>query len=102
MKNELLNKFNKLYKNCELFAIHLDGFSHSVFYKDNNGERHIDGMSAYAPEQYEEDHETYNSRGDKAIQSWNKDRTKVLFMGCPHYSYQGNAKEYVYKDVEEW
>lgn len=101
-KTDLLNKFNNLYKGCTLFAIHLDGFSHEVFYKDQNGTKHIDGFSAYAPEQYQDDHETYNSRGDMAIQSWNKDRTKVLFLGYPHYSYQNNAKEIVYKDNKEW
>ncbi len=101
-KNELQTKFERLYKGCTLYCVHLDGFSHSVFYKDADGKRHIDGYTAYAPEQYEDDHETYNSRGDMAIQSWNKDRTKVLFLGFAHLSYQHNAKEYVYKDVKEW
>lgn len=101
-KKTLQTKFENLYEGCTLYAIHLDGFSHEVFYKDQDGRKHIDGMSAYAPEQYRDDHETYNSRGDMAIQSWNKDKTKVLFTGFPHISYQHNAKEYVYKDVEEW
>ena len=101
-KTELQTKFERLYKGCNLYAIHLDGFSHDVFYKDCDGNRHIDGFSAYAPEQYQDDHETHNSRGDMAIQSWNKDKTKVLFLGFSHYSYQNNAKEYIYKDVKEW
>lgn len=41
-ETDLLNKFNNLYKGCTLFAIHLDGFSHEVFYKDQNGTKHID------------------------------------------------------------
>ncbi len=101
-KNELLKVFKRLYKGCTLFAIHLDGFSHTVFYKDSDGIKHVDGMSAYAPEQYKDDHKCYNSRGEMAIKSWNKDKTKVLFLGYPHCSYQNNAKEYVYKDVKEW
>ncbi len=102
MKNELNQRFNRLYEGCTLFCIHLDGFSHEVFYKDRDGNKHIDGYSAYAPEQYEDDHVTYNRNGDSCIQSWNKDKTKVLFMGCAHISYQGNAEEYIYKDVSEW
>lgn len=97
-KTDLLNKFNNLYNGCTLYAIHLDGFSHKVFYKDCDGNRHVDGMSAYAPEQYEKD-TTYI---DGTTRSWNADKTKVLFLGFPHYSYQNNAKEYIYKDVKEW
>ena len=97
-KTDLLNKFNNLYKGCTLYAIHLNGFSHTVFYKDNNGEKHIDGYSAYAPEQYN----CSSKHEDCVWRSWNEDKTKVLFLGYPHYSYQNNAKEYVYKDVKEW
>lgn len=98
MQNELLNKFNRLYKGCTLYAIHLNGFSHTVFYKDANNEKHIDGVSAYAPEQYD----CSSKNADGVWRSFNEDRTKVLFLGCPHYSYQNNAQEYVYKDVKEW
>ena len=96
-KTDLLNKFNNLYKGCTLFAIHLDGFSHTVFYKDSDGNKHIDGMTAYAPEQY-----TPANTCGNVTRSWNEDKTKVLFLGYPHYQYQNNAKEYVYKDVKEW
>ena len=94
---ELLNKFNKLYKNCTLFAIHLDGFSHTVFYKDENGEKHIDGCTGYAPEQYK----CSSKHSDGIWRSWNEDRTKVL-LGTSHYCYQNNAIEYVYIDVKKW
>lgn len=98
MKNDLLNKFNRLYKGCTLYAIHLDGFSHEVFYKDANGEKHIDGCTGYAPEQYE----CSSKHSDGVWRSWNEDRTKVL-LGTSHFSYShGNAVEYVYKDVKEW
>lgn len=97
-KKDLQTKFDRIYKGCTLYAIHLNGFSHTVFYKDSDGEGHIDGYSAYAPEQYDKalKHE------DGKWRSWNEDKTKVLFLGFPHYSYQNNAKEYVYKDVKEW
>ena len=98
-KTDLLNKFKRLYKGCTLYAIHLDGFSHAVFYKDEDGERHVDGCSAYAPEQY--DHPQKHGQ-DGIWRSFNEDKTKVLFLGYAHYCYQGNAKEYVYKDVREW
>ena len=99
---ELLERFERLYKGCKLYCVHLNGFSHSVFYKDEKGTKHIDGYTAYAPEQYEDDHETFNSRGDMAIQSWNKDKTKAFFLGYPHYCYQHNAQELIYEDVKNW
>lgn len=101
-KKDFLQRFKRLYKDCELYCVHLDGFSHEVFYKDGKGIKHIEGYSAYAPEQYEDDHETFNSRGDMAIQSWNKDVTKALFLGYAHYSYQHNAEEIIFKDVKGW
>lgn len=98
---ELKERFSRLYKGV-LYAIHLDGFTHTVFWKDYDGKRHIDAVSGYAPEQYEESHEAYNQRGQKGYISFNLDKTKVLFMGYPHYTYQGNAKEYLYMPHEEW
>lgn len=98
LKDELKEKFENIHKGCTLFAIHLDGFSHDVFYKDENGKRHIDGYSAYAPEQHDEPHETDGG----FIRAWNDDKTKVLFAGCSHCSYQGNAKEYIYQPVGKW
>ena len=97
MKNDIKQKFERIYKGCVLYAIHLDGFSHTVFYKDNNGEKHIDGCSFYAPEQYEASNKLAN-----AWRSFNEDKTKVLFLGCNHSCYQNNAQEYIYKDVAEW
>lgn len=97
-KNELQTKFEKLYKGCTLHAIHLNGFSHTVFYKDENGEKHVEGVSVYAPEQY-----TRSSKHeDNVWRAFNEDKTKVLFLGFPHYAYQNNAKELVYKDKKEW
>lgn len=101
-KQALKERFERLYKNCTLFCVQLDGFSHSLWYKDEKGTRHIDHYSAYNPEHYEDDHETYNDRGQMAMQSWNKDRTKAFFLGYAHYSYQCNSKEHVFEDVENW
>lgn len=105
MKNAILEKFNNLYKGCTLYAVHLDGFSHEVFYKDGKGVRHVDAYSAYCPEQYRPYAEAYNRKGEMAVTSFNEDKTKVLFLtsGCGgHCAYQGNAVEYVYKDVKAW
>lgn len=95
-------RFKRLYKDATLYCVHLDGFSHSVFYKDKDGKKHIEGYSAYAPEQYQDDHETFNSQGDMAIQSWNKDITKALFLGYAHYCYQNNAQEIIFQDISRW
>jgi hypothetical protein len=101
-KQELQERFNNLYKGCTLYAIHLDGFSHEVFYKDSNKVKHIDEYSSYCPEQKEEDYEAFNSRGDMAIKSFNSNHTDELFKGFAHLSYQNSAKEYIYQDVENW
>lgn len=101
-KTELSERFARLFPNCTLFAVHLDGFSHDVFYKDADGVKHIDGYSAYAPEQYEAEHKCYSPRGDYAIKSWNEDRTKALFLGYGHLAYQNNARELCFKPVSQW
>lgn len=102
MKKELLERFNRLYKECTLYCVQLDGFSHALYYKDLNGQRHHDGYTAYAPEQYEEDRERYTKDGKMVIFSWNKDRTKAFFLGYPHFSFQNNAQEIIFEDVKKW
>ena len=87
-KRKLKEVFERLYPNCELYYIMLNGFSHKVCYKDSNGDRHIDGVSFYAPEQYTD---KYIDEGGN-IESFNLDRTKVLFMGFPH----GERQDFVY------
>ena len=99
MKDEkLLERFGRLYKGCKLYCVHLDGFSHSVFYKDEKGHKHIDGYTAYAPEQY--DAETLYDDG--VYRAWNEDKTKAFFLGYLHYCYQNNAQELIYEDVKNW
>ena len=101
-KQAFKERFERLYKGCELFAIHLDGFTHKVFYKDANGHRHVDTMSAYCPERYDEPHEATNGLGETATISFNLDKTKALFLGLPHCEFQNNARELVYKNPDEW
>ena len=97
IKAKLLEVFNRLYQNCELYHITLNGFSHTVFYKDHDGNRHIDGISFFAPEQHYAD---YQDEGGN-IESFNEDRTKVLFMGFNHSDYQNNPMNLDYTD-KKW
>lgn len=83
-KDKLEAVFKRLYRNCELYAILLDSFSHHVLYFDENGRKHIDGYSACAPEQHYA--ERLNEIGN--IVSFNEDRTKVLFAGYNHNQHQ--------------
>ena len=96
--NTLLERFERLYKGCKLYCVHLDGFSHSVFYKDEKGIKHIDGYTAYAPEQHDES----RMFDDGVFRAWNEDKARALFIGYPHYCYQNNAQELVYEDVKYW
>ena len=93
-------------KDCTLYAIQLDGFSHCVYYKDANGDRHIAYYSGYATH-YEAEHKCFRNGDpanvdDYAYVSWNEDKTKVLFLGYPHSSFQHNAQELVYQDRSNW
>ena len=36
-KKKFLERFNKIYPDCQLYCIQLNGFSHTVFYKDKDG-----------------------------------------------------------------
>ena len=101
-KKELLERFNRLYKDCTLFCVQFDGFSHALYYKDKDGKRHHEDYSAYAPEQHEEDRERFRTDGNMVIYSFNKDITKAFFLGYAHYAFQNNAQEVIFKDVEEW
>ena len=89
-KQELKERFERLYKGCTLFCIQLDGFTHRVFYKDPNGERQVERFSSCMS------NEEANSYG------MNKDRTRALFIGYSNYLYQNNAKELIYKSVNQF
>jgi len=93
-KDKLKERFNNLYKGCTLYCIQLDGFSHTVYYKDANGNKKIDGYSAYAPEQYDDFFD--------GVHSWNRDQAKALFIDQPHYCYQHNAQELIYENISKW
>lgn len=79
LKQELENRFKKLFEpNARLLAIHLDGFSHTVFYDFGKKEDNIE-IKHYS--QYTSD---FN------------DKLSKLFNGIPHYIYQGNPLEIIY------
>lgn len=99
-KQELQERFNRLFKDCELYAIQLNGFSHTAYYKDSKGNKHIGVCSFYASSCECDSEETLY--GDNVYRSYSTDRLKALFIGYPHYAYQNNAEEIVYKDVSEW
>lgn len=97
-KKELAERFTRLYKGCTLFAVQLNGFSHTLFYKDKVGKKYVAVYSAYASEQYEEDKEY----SDGIIRSINTDRIKLFFVGIGHSVYKSYEKEFVYQPVSEW
>lgn len=98
MKKELKKRFNEIYKDCTLYAVQLNGFSHKVFYKDNDNKKHIDAFSAYSPEQK---CETYLSQGG-IYRSFNDEKAHALLSPYAHYEYQGRPAEIVFKSVNEW
>lgn len=84
LKQELENRFKKLFEpNARLLAIHLNGFSHTVFYDFGKKEDNIELK----------DYSRYTSTFD--------DKLSKLFNGIPHYIYQGNPLEIIYVCPEE-
>ena len=83
-RKKLEKRFNRLYKNCELYHITVcgccsDGYiSASVFYKDSNGKRFIDCLDTRRKEA------TYTDYLDEGgnIESLNQDRAYTLFAYC--------------------
>jgi hypothetical protein len=98
MKENLKKRFNEIYKGCELYAVQLNGFSHTVFYKDKDNKKHIDGFSAYSPEQKSETHLSQ----DGIYRSFNDEKAQALLSQFSHHEYQRNATEIVFKNVNEW
>ena len=85
LKDTLKARFNEVYKNKRLLAIHLNGFSHSVIFDAGTKETEIETetFSAYAPEQ-----------------SWSK-KAEHMFKDVPHHPYQNNAKEILFIAKDE-
>lgn len=95
LQKELEQRFNNVYKGERtLYAIQLDGFTHRIFSKDNNGNYFIDYYTGCAPEQFDD----YSDK----VHSINLDKTKVIFIGCGHNSYQNNPTEFVYQPLSSW
>lgn len=80
IKELLEERFKEQFPKKRLLAIHLNGFSHSVFMDsgDADDEVEAESISFYAPEQTP-------AKG-----------LPELFQGFGHGTYQGNAKEYVW------
>jgi hypothetical protein len=90
-KTILKERFYKLFEGCELFAIQLNGFTHKIYFKDENKRRKI---GIYCPSA------AAQKIGDTVEQD--TPRINKLFNGFATWQYQGNAKELIYKDVEEF
>ena len=81
MKNKLLKRFKKAFcPSYRLLAVHLNGFSHSVFFDKGNKKSDVSRLefSGCAPEI------SFDPR------------VKELFEGVPHYCYQGAPEEIIY------
>lgn len=86
LKQELENRFKELFEpEARLLAIHLNGFSHSVFY-DFGKKDDIIEIKHYS-------HYTSISDFD--------DKLSKLFDGIPHYTFKGNPLELTYIYPEE-
>ena len=102
-KQELKERFERLFKGCTIYCVQLDGFSHALYYKDEKGQRHHADYSAYYSERHDaEEYMRYTKDGKAILYSFNMDRVKAFFIGFAHYCYQHNAQEIIFKDVKEW
>jgi hypothetical protein len=78
-------QFAKYYPKKRLLAVHLNGFTHSVFYDNGktDDDIKIDRYSFYMPE------------GEWSIGAMN------MFHNIPHHTYQNNPIEIVYVNREQ-
>ena len=98
-KQELRERFERIYHNCKLYCVQLNGFSHTIFYKDKDGNKHIGCYSAYYSERHDKDETLYE---DNVYRATNTDNLKAFFLGYPHYCYQHNAKEIIFENISKW
>lgn len=86
LMQKLENRFKKLFEpNARLLAIHLNGFSHTVFYDFGKKEDNIESKH----------YSHYTPLSDL------DDKLSKLFDGIPHYTYQGSPLEIVYVNHNE-
>ncbi len=100
-KKMVKEMFAKNFKDCDLFCVQLDGFMHTIYYKDKHLAKHIATYTNVAPEQYMEE----RMNPDGVYRSHNADEAKSFFedIGCDsNYFFQHNAQEVIFKDVKEW
>jgi uncharacterized protein (UPF0276 family) len=81
----LKTRFDKLYPGKRLLAIHLNGFSHSLFFDNGSADNEIliDRYSACMPEG-----------------SWSYEAT-ILFAGVGHINYQNAPLEIVFVERDK-
>lgn len=102
-KKDLKERFNRLFKGCKIYCVQLDGFSHALYYKDADGQRHHADYSAYYNERHDKDeYMRYTTDGKAILYSFNMDRVKAFFLGYAHFNYQHNAQEIIFEDVSKW
>ena len=99
LKELLKQRFNKLYPNCVLYQINLSHPTFSVFYKEDNGLRHIDRMDNGVWEWGVVDN--YKDEGGN-IESDNLPKTKQLFERIDYNDFAAKATELSYKDMDFW
>lgn len=88
MKTVFKERFKKYYPNKRLLAVHLNGFSHSIFMDDGTAESSVQiSRVTCAPEQRDG--------------NTNTPEAKKFFEDYPNYKYQNNAKEIIFVTPDE-
>ena len=78
-KKELKARFLKAFPKCKIACVHLNGFTHEVFYIDENGKRAKATYSAYYVD-------------DANI----NEQLKQVFSGYYHETYKHNPTELIF------
>lgn len=99
IKQELKSRFSALYPGCTLWEIYLSDPTFSVWYKEDNGLRHIDRQDNGLWDWGEV--ENFKDEGGN-IESDNLPRTKQLFEGIKHEFFLEKAETISYKDMDYW
>ena len=84
LKKIFKDRFKLYFKGCKLAAVQLNGFTHKIFYINENGRRdRLIFSGCVSPE-------------EARCYGWNDARCALLFDGFPNYQYQNNAVELVF------
>ena len=99
-KAQFKKDFEKVFKGCKLYCLQLNGFSHTIFYKDSKGYKHIGVYSGYASPCECDDEETLYD--DNVYRSYSTQQLKELLGNFGHWCYQHNAKEIIFENHCKW